>query len=177
MKRFLLLTWLVVIVASPLFAQQDSSAQRRPPSVDQVMKFFDIMQLREKMQTMLQMEQKQSDAMITDLFNKRMPDATAAQRAQFKSIVNDAINGVFVDYPIDDILRDMVPVYQSHLSESDLSEIVAFYSSPVGQKVIREMPAMTAEGMRVSLAHLQPRIDAMMKTMTDRLENMATGGK
>jgi uncharacterized protein len=132
------------------------------------------MQLRQKMQTMLQTEQKQSDTMVTDLFNKRMPEATAAQRAQFKSIVNDAISGVFTDYPIDEVLRDMVHVYQSHLSESDLNEIVAFYSSPVGQKVIREMPAMTAEGMRVSLAHLQPRIDAMMKTMGDQLDKMAT---
>lgn len=177
MKRALILVCLLAMVSCSLFAQTDSATQRRPPTVEQVMKFFEVMHLRQKMQTMLQMEQKQSNTMITDLFNKRMPDATAEQRAQFNSIANNAVSDLFTNYPIDDVLRDMVPVYQSHLSESDLTEIVAFYSSPVGQKVIREMPAMTEEGMRVSLAHLQPRLDAMMKTMADRLDKMMTDGK
>jgi hypothetical protein len=70
----------------------------------------------------------------------------------------------------------MVPVYQSHLSESDLDEIVAFYSSAVGQKVIREMPAMTAEAMNISFAHLEPRIDAMTKRIQAQLEAMAREG-
>ncbi|HSZ63791.1 MAG TPA: DUF2059 domain-containing protein [Terriglobales bacterium] len=176
MKRLLLLTFLVAVATYPVFAQQGPTSSGRPPSVEQVMKFFEVMQLRQKMQTMLEAEQKQTDTMVTEMFSKRLPDATQAQRAQFVKIVNGAISEVFDNYPIDEMLRDMVPVYQSHLSESDLEEIVVFYSSPVGQKVIREMPAMTADAMRISFAHLQPRIDGMMKKMQEQLEAMATGG-
>jgi hypothetical protein len=158
------------------FAQQGPASGSRPPNVEQVMKFFEVMQLRQKMQTTLEAEQKQTDTIVTDMFSKRMPDATEAQRAQFVKIVNSAMSELFNNYPIDEMLRNMVPVYQSHLSESDLDEIVAFYSSAVGQKVIREMPAMTAEAMNISFAHLEPRIDAMTKRIQAQLEAMAREG-
>ena len=45
----------------------------------------------------------------------------------------------------DHIPADMVPVYQKHLSKSDVEEMIKFYSTPTGQKILREMPAMTAE--------------------------------
>ena len=73
----------------------------------------------------------------------------------------------------------MIPIYQSHFSELDLNEIVAFYSSPVGQKVLREMPAISAEAMRVSNARLQPKIDEVMKNLDARIRAMgdAESGK
>jgi hypothetical protein len=126
MKRLLLITCLIAVAICPLFAQQNPTSGSRPPSVEQVMKFFEVMQLRQKMQTMLETEQKQTHTMVTDMFSKRMPDATEAQRAQFVKIVNSAMSEVFNNYPVDEMLRDMVPIYQSHLSESDLDEIVAF---------------------------------------------------
>jgi hypothetical protein len=141
------------------------------------MKFFEVMHVREQMQTLLQNQQKQVNIMVTDTFNKRLPDATPDQRKQFESIMSDMIGGLVKDYPVDDILRDMVPVYQNHLSESDLSAIVAFYSSPVGKKILREMPAMTAEGMRVSYSRLQPKIEEVTRKMESRIDAMVTNEK
>jgi len=84
---------------------------------------------------------------------------------------------MFSDYPVEDVLRDMVPVYQSHFSESDLDQILAFYSSPIGQKVLKEMPAMTAEASRVSLTRLQPKIDKAMENVSARITAMADAKK
>jgi hypothetical protein len=38
------------------------------------------------------------------------------------------------------------------------------------------MPAMTAEAMNISFAHLEPRIDAMTKRIQAQLEAMAREG-
>ncbi len=141
------------------------------------MKFFEVMHLHDQMQLMLQSEQKQINVMLDDMFKKEIPDGTAEQRAQFEKIMDSVMGDVFKSYPIDDVLRDMVPVYQSHLSESDLNQIVAFYSSPVGQKVLKELPAMTAEGMRVSYARLQPKIEEMIKNLESQLQQMADADK
>ena len=71
--------------------------------------------------------------------------------------------------PIDGMLDDMVPVYQKHLSKTDVDAMVGFYSSPTGQKILGEMPAMTAEGMQA----MQPRMRKMMDDAMERIEKMA----
>src|SRR5215467_5306576 len=172
MKRLILVTCLLCIVSCPLLAQSNIQANR-PPSVQQVMEFFNVMHLHDQMQSMLQSEQKQLKVMLDDMFAKRLPNATPDEQAKFQKIMSGAMGDMFKDFPIDDLLRDMVPIYQSHLSEADLNAIIAFYSSPVGQKVLKEVPTMTAEGMRVSYNRLQPRIEEMMKNMDTRLQEMA----
>jgi hypothetical protein len=38
-----------------------------------------------------------------------------------------------------------------------------FYASPTGQKMMREMPALTSEAMQASYARMQKQMDAMMQ--------------
>ena len=59
------------------------------------------------------------------------------------------------------MLDDMIPVYQKHLTKSDVDEMIKFYSTPTGQKFLREMPAMTAEGMEAM--HADAQIGAALK--------------
>jgi len=169
--------WLLALATYPLLAQQVPNAGQLPPTREQVMKFFEVMHLHDQMQTLLQTEQKQINVMAGDMFSKQLPNATPEQRAQLSKLINTAIGDLFTNYPLDDVLRDMVPVYQNHLTESDLEQVVAFYASPVGQKMIKEMPAMTAEAMRVSYTRLQPQIEEMMKKMDAQIQAMAAEGK
>jgi hypothetical protein len=73
------------------------------------------------------------------------------------------------DMPIDGMLDDMIPVYQKHLSRGDVDAMSTFYASPTGQKLLREMPAMTAESMQAAGPHIQ----GMMEKVMDRAEKMA----
>ena len=41
----------------------------------------------------------------------------------------------------------VVPVYDRHYSSAELRQLIAFYQSPIGQKVIAELPAITQESM------------------------------
>jgi hypothetical protein len=38
-----------------------------------------------------------------------------------------------------------------------------FYASPTGQKMMKEMPALTTEAMQASYARMQKQMDAMMQ--------------
>ncbi len=42
----------------------------------------------------------------------------------------------------------MYPIYGSKFSESELKELIAFYNTPLGRKLIRVLPALTREGMQ-----------------------------
>jgi hypothetical protein len=41
----------------------------------------------------------------------------------------------------------IVPVYDRHFSSAELRQLISFYQSPIGQKMITELPAVTQESM------------------------------
>jgi hypothetical protein len=67
------------------------------------------------------------------------------------------------------MLGDFIPIYQRHLTRQDVQAMLAFYDSPTGQKILREQPAMMAEGMQA----MQPRMRKMMEDIMDKAEKMA----
>ncbi|MHA4896335.1 DUF2059 domain-containing protein [Pedobacter sp. PWIIR3] len=48
----------------------------------------------------------------------------------------------------DDILTLLVPVYQKHLTETELNTMAAFYETPVGKKFALVTPILTVESMQ-----------------------------
>jgi hypothetical protein len=69
---------------------------------------------------------------------------------------------------VEGLVDDMIPVYQKHLNKADVNAMVGFYSTPTGQKILREMPAMTTEGMQA----MQPRLRQMMADANSQIEKM-----
>jgi uncharacterized protein len=41
-----------------------------------------------------------------------------------------------------------IPIYDRHYSEADLRDILAFYRSPVGQRMLKGLPALLDESMK-----------------------------
>jgi hypothetical protein len=72
-------------------------------------------------------------------------------------------------FDIDGMIDDIVPVYQRHLTKTDVAAMAGFYQTPTGQKMLREQPQMTAEAMQA----VQPRMEKMMATVMDDAEKMA----
>lgn len=63
------------------------------------------------------------------------------------------------------LLTQMVPIYQRHFTAEDVSGLLKFYRSPLGQKVITQMPVTMAEGMKVGQAWGRQRGEAMIKQL------------
>ena len=64
---------------------------------------------------------------------------------------------------MDVMLDNMIPIYQRHFSKTDIDAMSTFYGSPTGQKMMREMPALTSESMQASYALMQKQIDAIQQ--------------
>jgi len=41
----------------------------------------------------------------------------------------------------------VVPIYDKHFSHEDVKELIKFYQSPIGQKLVREQPGIVTESM------------------------------
>jgi len=96
---------------------------------------------------------------------KRHPEMSEQQIARMDAISDEVLRS----YPVEQMLDDMVPVYQKHLSKSDVDAMIGFYSSPTGQKILHEMSAMTTEAMEVAYGRMQKSMDSAMQ----RIEEMA----
>src|SRR5438270_2794033 len=131
---------------------------------DDILHLFEVMRLNEQMRPTMDAMMKQQSAMMRDAVKKRYPRITEERLARFDAVMQEAVK----DFPVDTILDDMVPVYQKHLTKPDVEAMSTFYSSPTGQKLLSEMPAMTSEAMQAAYVHMQKQMDAMM----DRIEKM-----
>jgi hypothetical protein len=75
--------------------------------------------------------------------------------------------------PVGEMVDAMVPIYQKHLTKEDIDGILAFYASPIGQKLQREQSAMMQEGMEVGAAIGRRRLGDLMQQMDDFVSKMA----
>jgi hypothetical protein len=71
--------------------------------------------------------------------------------------------------PLDGMLDDTIPIYQQHLTKSDVDAMTRFYSSATGQKLLREQPAIARESMQA----VSPRMQKAMSDIMDRLARLA----
>jgi hypothetical protein len=49
----------------------------------------------------------------------------------------------------DDLVDRVVPIYAKHLSHPEIKELIRFYETPLGKKLIATLPAITQESMVV----------------------------
>ena len=181
MRSRALLLLVLLGVAAPLYAQQSVAeaarqAKAKPkgpaadaPTRDQVMKLLDLLQIRKSMLLMMDGMKQAMKQGAQETFRERVPNPTPKQLEALNGMVYD----MMADMPLDEMIEAMVPIYRRHLSKSDVDEVIRFYSSAVGQKLLREQPQMIQEGMQAGGEIQQKRMDQMMAKIRERTEKMA----
>ena len=171
----------LMAAAAPVYAQQsvaEAAAQAKAkseglaadaPTRDQVMKLLDLLQIRKSMSLMMDGMKQAMKQGAEETFRERVPNPTPKQLEALNGMVDD----MMADMPLDEMIEAMVPIYRRHLSKSDVDEVIRFYSSAVGQKLLREQPQMIQEGMQAGVEIQQKRMDQMMAKIRERTEKMA----
>ncbi len=67
----------------------------------------------------------------------------------------------------DKLKPELIKLYTSNFSESELKQINEFYASPVGRKMLEKMPRLTAESAQLTQAKLQTAVEPVNKLMAD----------
>jgi len=171
----------LMAAAAPLYAQQsvaEAAVQAKAksegmaadaPTRDQVMKLLDLLQIRKSMSLMMDGMKQAMKQGAEEAFRERVPNPTPKQLEALNGMVDD----MMADMPLDEMIEAIVPIYRRHLSKSDVDEVIRFYSSTVGQKLLREQPQMIQEGMQAGVEIQQKRMDQMMTKIRERTQKMA----
>jgi hypothetical protein len=165
-KRFILATIILLCTSSIGFAQQDPA--NSPATKEDVQKYLEIMHSREMMTKMIDAMTKPMHQMMHEQYEKNKDKLPG----DFETRMNKLMDDTMKNFPWDEILDSMVPVYQKHFTKGDVDHLVAFYSTPTGQKVLRELPAITAESMQLMLPIMQQKIEAMTRDLQQQVAEM-----
>jgi len=161
----------ILLALSPISAQSTSQSAE-PATREEVLKFMDVLQMKATLVRYFDGVAQQAKLGAEQGFKQKVPDPTPEQIAALDKFAE----GLFKDMPVDEMLDAMVPIYQKHLTKSDLDAILTFYNSAAGKKLLREQPAMMQEGMDVGGEIGRKRIGVMMQKMDEFVAELARQG-
>jgi uncharacterized protein len=167
MKIKLLLSTCLLSCSLCAGAQTTVSIAPDAASKEDVKKLFEVMASRQQLAEMMQQVSAQMRKMNREEIKTRRPEITEAELRHMDQQSEELIK----NFPVDEMLGDMIPIYQRHFSKSEIDALTAFYSSPPGQKFLHEMPTVTAETMRAVYPRIQAQVDAALKRAEERRDS------
>ena len=168
MKRLLLLLACIAF-ALPCLAQNTDE----PASKDDVLLYLRTMRSHDLMVRTMQV---QSNAM-QKLFAEQMLKEKGSLPPNFESRMSKMMDELVKGMPADEITNAMIPSYQKHFTKGDIEAMNAFYSSPVGQKVLQELPAVMQEGMQAAMPILSKYLGDWQDRMKQEFDSAARGSE
>jgi len=108
-------------------------------------------------------EQSQSmQQLVRDQVLKEKGSVPAEFDAHFKKAMDERVRGM----PVDEITEAMIPAYQKYFTKSEIEAMNTFYSSPIGQKVLQELPAVMQESAQAAM----PIMSKYLSEWNDRMQ-------
>jgi hypothetical protein len=157
MKRFLLISTLVI--AFPLLGRAQTATADLPATKDDIERCFQVMHVRDTMKQMMDVMAKQTHQMAHNQISKNATNLPP----DFEERMNKMMDQELKNFPVEEMLQAMIPVYEKHWTKGDVDAMIAFYSTSTGQKVLRELPATVAEAMQAMQPIMQKRMSGMME--------------
>jgi hypothetical protein len=171
MKRLLLVCGVVLVLSWTCVAQ--TSNDDSPATRADVERYLQVVRSHDMMKKMMAAMTPALHQMMHDQFLKHQDELPA----DYESKMNAVMDTMFANMPMDEIMDAMVPVYQKHLTKGDIDNLVAFYSTPTGAKLLREMPTIMAEAMQDMMPIMTKYTDNVKQTLLKQTNDMIAQSK
>lgn len=164
--------WLTIFVCLAFLPIGTAIAQQSDDHAtkEDVQQMFDVMHSRKQFDAMMDVIRQQLPALTRGVVANQLPNATPEEIAKLNDFMNRQTQKMFEDMPFDGLMQAMMPAYQRHFTHGEIQEVTRFYSSPVGQKFLAELPAVMGE-------YMQAARPIMQKWTQKQVEELKTGAE
>jgi len=166
MNRFLGTASFLIAFSLTGWAQQ---AADTPASKEDVEIYFQVTRSRELLDKTIAAMSKPMRQLVQQQCEKDKEKLPPDCEVQLNKIIDD----MWKRMPWDEMLHAMIPAYQKHFTKGDIETLTAFYASPTGQKVLKEMPVITGEAMESMMPILRKRMDEMARHVQEQAAEWA----
>jgi len=103
-------------------------------------------------ETMTEIDEFEAD--IIELFEKvKIKDGMILVMNQQVSLlkqslpddITSVVDDMFAEMPMDELVQLMIPIFRDRFTRKEVNELLEFYNSPVGMKLVSNMDAMSKE--------------------------------
>jgi hypothetical protein len=166
MKRVCFILAVCLIISFPGLAQQ--APADAPATQADVEKYLEVTHTREMVSQMMDAMAKPLDKMVHDEYLQHKDVLPPDYENHMSKMLHDMLG----DMPWEQIIQAMMPAYQKHFTKGDMDALTAFYSTPTGQKILREMPGLMADSMETMMPLIQQHIEKVTARMQDEVTAM-----
>lgn len=171
MKRLLFVVAVVFVATWTCVAQ--TSIDDSPASKEDVERYFHVVNSHDMMKKMMAAMSQSIHQMMHEQYLKDKDNLPTDYELKMGARRDE----MFQNMPIDEMMQAMAPAYQKHLTKGDIDNLIAFYSTPTGAKLLREMPAIMAEGMQDMMPIMTKYIDTVKQTLLKETNDMMVQSK
>ena len=112
----------------------------------------------------------QTDSVVEKMMNSMIPVMMKSMPQQQDSTAKSMMDAsmkkmteVMIDITRRLMNEDMLAIYDKYYTEKDIKDLVAFYKSSAGQKMVKVSPDLNKEMMTILLTKYVPEIQSKMK--------------
>ncbi len=144
------------------------TAADAPASKEDVERYFQAVHSHDMMLKMVEAMSKSRHQMAHEQCEKDKDRLPADCEARINKMMDDMMNKM----PFDEMMQAMVPAYQKHFTKGDMDALIAFYSTPTGQKMLQQLPAVMTEGMDAMMPILRKNVERMTERAQEEIAEM-----
>ncbi len=138
---------------------------------ENIKELFTIMQIDKMMDkmysSMIPMMQAQMKKSVPDSLRSTKSDNFMSENMK---LITDESKKMTSDF----LNNDMVSIYDKNFSDQEVKDLLVFYKSPTGLKMVEKQPAMQQESLQIMMTKYIPKyqeaIKEVMKKMNDKKE-------
>lgn len=150
--RHVLVTLLLLLSVSADFAHSQQAPTTKEQTVADKEKEADILRLMEVMGTRKLLSQMSEQ--IVQMTEKMLPPQTAADERSRK-LSKRMLEEIMAEMNSEEYVNRFVPIYSRVYTHEEIKELIAFYQSPLGKKLIQSTPKLMQESMAESQKWMQ----------------------
>lgn len=131
------------------------------PSKEQLVRLFDAMEIHKQVQGVMNAVAGNVEKMMPS----NMGTLTEKQKTDIANLQGELFSKMMSPEFIDSYVVQIIPIYQRHFTKSEVDDLISFYASSAGQKLLHELPAITQESMTVVVPLMQKRVQDVLDEM------------
>lgn len=176
MKKIVALLAAALAFSCVLAAAQTNAATAE--STVAAKQLMDAINARGLMQASMQQAAAQLPSMMqtmsASMVESKGKGLSAADKKAMQAEIEKAVPGMMASMQklfsdpamLDELERETTAIYARNYSVDEMRQLLAFYRSPVGAKMLSTMPKVMQESMLASQQIIMPRIGKMVEDMT-----------
>jgi uncharacterized protein len=145
------------------------------PTSQQLDRLFEVMRITEQMaattkmmpQIIQQQFQQQLEQMEKD--HPEMNKLTPEQQQASAQVMNKFMTQAMTLYTSGEMIADMKAIYQRHLTGSDVENLITFYNSPSGQRMLDMVPVIMQEFIPSAMQKIQDKMRPLLVEMAKEM--------